>query len=188
MSRWLSLGAVLALILPVGFGGCAVIPQLDPERGQVADSLAYFHRLSIAPPEVQRREYADASVAYEVSPNERTRLRLTLMLLLPGTPWHDDARASQLLGAMESAAGEQASPRRDLLFLLEKVVLTRRDDQRKCEQRLESVREERRKVEQKVDSLREECKKAEVLQQKLDELRDIDRDLRSKRPARRTKP
>jgi hypothetical protein len=179
---------VVVLVVLFGLGGCATVPKVDPERNQVIDSLAYFHRISTAPADIQRKEYADANVAFELSPDEKTRLRLALMLMVPGTPWRDDARASLLLGAMEVPAGDQVSTRRDLVFLLEKAIQSRRDDQRKCDQRLESAREERRKIEQKAEAVREECKRADVLQQKLDELRDIDRDLRNKRPVRRTKP
>lgn len=171
-----------------GLGGCALLPALDRERSQATELLAYFHRLSIATPDIQRKEYADANVAYQLSPDDRTRTRLALVFLLPSTPWRDDVRAAQLLGETEHSANDRGSPRQDLIFLLEQITLTRRDDQRKCEQRMESIREERRKAEQKADSAREECKRAEVLQQKLDELRDIDRELRNRRPSQRTRP
>lgn len=180
--------SLATLLIVVGLCGCAAVPQPDPERSQVMDSLAYFHRISTAPPDVQRREYADANVAHELSADNETRLRLALLLLLPGTPWRDDARASQLLGALDLPVTGQTSPRRDMAFLLDRLIQTRRDDVRKCEQRLEAVRDERRKAEQRMESVRDECKRADVLQQKLDELRDIDRDLRNKRPSRRTRP
>jgi chromosome segregation ATPase len=110
------------------------------------------------------------------------------MLLLPGVPWRDDTRVAQLLSGIEYPDSRPSTSRRNLVILLERLVQARRDDHRKCEQRLDGLRDERRKLEQKLDSTREECKRADMLQQKLDELRDIDRDLRSKRPSRRTKP
>lgn len=182
---WQSRAALLAIVV---LSGCAVAPQVAPERNHVTESLAYFHRMSTAPLDAQRKEFADANVAYEQSADNETRLRLVFLLMLPGTPWRDDARASQLLGAIDWPIEEKTSPRRDLIFLLERLLQTRRDDLRKCDQRLEALRDERRKVEQRMEGLREECRRADALQQKLDELRDIDRDLRTKRPTRRTRP
>jgi hypothetical protein len=175
-------------MLVLGLAGCAVTPERRPERSQVEDLLAYYHRVSAAPLDVQRKEFLDATAILDRTPSDDSRLRLALALMLPGVPWRDDSRVVQLLGAIEVPSGEQASPRRDLAVLLEKMVQVRRDDHKRCEQKMEALRDDRRKVEQKLDSTREECKKADLLQQKLDELRDIDRDLRSKRPSRQTKP
>jgi hypothetical protein len=176
---------VLVLVV-LGLTGCAWLPGRDSEVAQVDGLLAYYHRLNTQPQEHQRREFTDASAAYDRTPDDQNRLRLVMTLLLPGAPWRDDTRAMQLLGAIENAAPDKASPRRDFVQFVEKMVQVRREEQRKSD----ALREERRKAEllqQKLDSAREECHKADALQQKLDELRDIDRDLR-KRPGRRSKP
>lgn len=178
--------------LPVLLGGCALVPEQISERiserSQVEDLLAYYHRLSLATLDVQRKEHMDAIAANERAPDDGTRIRLALTLVLPGVPWRDDARVTQLLGAVDTTARDKPSPRHDFVVLIEKMVQLRREEQKKCDQKVEALREERRKLEQRLEVAREEAKKAEVLQQKLDELRDIDRDLRSKRPSRRTKP
>jgi hypothetical protein len=181
----------LALLLGLPLQGCISLPSI-PERNvehtQVEELLAYFHRLSSAPMDVQRKEHFEAISANERAGDEITRIRLAMTYMLPGVTWRDDARVIQLLGASDTGTADRTSPRRDLSVLLERMAHLRREDSRKCEQKQEALREERRKVEQKLDGAREECKRADVLQQKLDELRDIDRDLRDKRPAKRTRP
>jgi hypothetical protein len=183
--------AIVALALLSGLTGCAtmVLPQRDAGRTPVEDLLAYYHRISVATPEMQRREFTEATTAQERAPDNGTRLRLALTLMLPGAPWRDDARAAQLLAAVELPEKDaNVAAQRDFVVLLEKMLQGRREEQKKCEQKLDALRDDRRKLEQRYESAREECKRADLLQQKLDELRDIDRDLRSKRPSRRTKP
>jgi hypothetical protein len=186
MKYWSSLAFVLGLQLSLG--GCAVVPEQFSEPTQVENLLAYYHRISSATFDVQRREHLDAIAANDRAPDDGTRLRLAMTLMLPGVPWRDDARVAQLLGAVDAASGDQSSPRHDFIVLIEKMLQLRREDQKKCDQKVDGLREDKRRLEQRLDGAREDCKKAEVLQQKLDELRDIDRDLRSKRPSRRTRP
>lgn len=182
--------ATLSAVFTLFLGGCAIVgPQMvRVEQAGADELLSYYHRMSSATLEVQKREFAEVGAAHDRAPDNDTRLQLSLMLLLPGVPWRDDVRAAQLLSGINYSDSLVSSSRRDLVVLLENLVQARRDDHRKCEQRLDGLRDERRKLEQKLDNTREECKRADMLQQKLDELRDIDRDLRSKRPSRRTKP
>jgi hypothetical protein len=190
MRIWFALFLTFGLQLLLG--GCALVPeQLSErvsERSQVEGLLAYYHRLSTATLEVQRKEHLDAIAANERVPDDGTRIRLALTLMLPGVPWRDDARVAQLLGAVDATARDRPSPRHDFVVLIEKMLQLRREEQKRCDQKVDALREDRRKLEQRLEGAREECKKAEVLQQKLDELRDIDRDLRNTRPSRRTKP
>jgi hypothetical protein len=185
-----SIAFVVCTLIFVELGGCTLVPERATDLTQVEVLLAYYHRLGSQSPDVQRREFVEATAAYEKAPDDATRSRLVLTLMIPGASWRDDARVSQLLSAMEVAPSEQPSARRDFVYLLERMVHLRREEQRKCEQKAEALRDEKRKVEalqQKLDGSREECRKAEVLQQKLDELRDIDRDAR-KRSSRRGTP
>jgi hypothetical protein len=183
---------VVALGLQLSLNGCALVPDKVLERvsepRQVENLLAFYHRLSTATLDAQRKEHLDAVAANDHAPDDGTKLRLALTLLLPGVPWRDDARVAQLLGTVDTATGDQASSRHDFVALLEKMLQLRREEQKRCDQKTDALREDKRKLEQRLEASREECKKAEVLQQKLDELRDIDRDLRSKRPSGRTKP
>jgi hypothetical protein len=185
---------LLALVvgLQLSIVGCAVVSERitgrNSDRNQVESLLAYYHRLNVSTLDVQRAEHLEAIAANDRAPDDATRLRLALTLLLPGTPWRDDTRAGQLLGAVDVSTSSSSSPRHDFVVLIEKMLQLRREEQRKCDQKVDALRDERRRLEQRLDGAREECKKAEVLQQKLDELRDIDRDMRGKRPLRRAKP
>jgi hypothetical protein len=169
-------------------GGCALLPDRRIEQLQVDELLAQYQRVSTASLELQRKEFAEAAAANERTSDDGTRLRLAMILLIPDAPWRDDARVGQLLGSIDAAKSNNASPRRNFVAFLEGMLQLRRDERRKCEQRVDAIREDRRKVEMNLVNAREECKRADALQQKLDELRDIDRDLRSKRPSRRSKP
>lgn len=179
---------VVAIAASLLLGGCALLPGWRAEQLQVNDLLGQYQRISRASPELQRQEYAAASVAYERAPDDASRLRLVMMLLIPDAPWRDDARVGQLLDSVSTTTGSYDSPKRNFVAFLDGMLQLRRDERRRCDQRLDALREDRRKVEQNLVSAREECKRADALQQKLDELRDIDRDLRSKRPSRRTTP
>jgi hypothetical protein len=186
MRNWFALAFVF--VIHLSLSGCALVPERIPERSQVETLLAFYHRLSVATLDVQRKEHLDAVAANDRAPDDWTRVRLALTLMVPGVPWRDDARVIQLLGSADTSTTDQSSPRHDLIVLLEKMVQLRREDQKRCDQKVDTLRDDRRKLEQRLEGAREECKKSEVLQQKLDELRDIDRDLRSKRPSRRTRP
>lgn len=190
--------AAMCLAATLATAGCALVPDLpSTEPAQVSDMLAFYHRLNLMTPAQQRSEFDLARAAHDKLPNDANRLRLALVLVLPKAPWRDDARASQLLGAMDAVPEERASPRRDLVLLIDGLVSERlrllREEQRKVEmlqQQTEAFREELRKIEvlqQKLDALREEYRKSDVLQQKLEGLREIDRDQR-KRPPRRSTP
>jgi hypothetical protein len=183
--------SVLCTMIVIGLAGCALVPERNAELGQVEEQLAYFHRLSGQTQEVQRREFNESTVAFEKTPDDSNRLRLVMTLILPGVPWRDDSRALNLLGTMKMPPSEQASPNRDLARLLERLVgeriQLRREEQRKCEVQKTDEHRKAELLQQKLDGMRDECRKADVLQQKLDELRDIDRNLR-KRPLRRNAP
>jgi hypothetical protein len=144
----------------IGMSGCTSSPWGSSEAREVAELLDYHERLSGMAPDEQRREYTATQSAFERQAADLQRLRLVLVLTLPRVPWRDDARALQLLGALEAASAERASPRRDLALLIQKLVGERQRQ------------------------LRDEHKKVEDLQQKLDALRAIDRETRQKPPHR----
>ena len=185
---------LIAGLCAVNLQGCSTIPTVAPEpvtagtdvSTTVEGLLAYYRRFTQATTEIQRKDHAEALTAYERAPEDvDARIRLAMTLMNVGVPWRDDVRAQQLLAGV---GPEVATGKADLIYVLDRILSARRDDQKKCEQRLETVREEKRKAEQRIDGLRDECKKADQLQQKLDELRDIDRELRNNKPTRRTRP
>ena len=170
MKRLRALPALVAVVL---MAGCAGSPTaLDPAH-EIAAALANHERLAALKMEEQRREFNAARAAYERAPNDTTRLDLALAMLLPRVPWRDDARAQSLLGDIEAAPDGQHSARYDLAQLLLRLLSERQRAQR----------DEQRKVEQLVIQLREERRKVEDMQQKIDSLRAIDREMGQQRKA-----
>lgn len=128
--------------------GCATTPKPPDEAQEIADMLLHYDYLATLKAEEQRRELIAAQLLHERAPNDTTRLSLALVLLLPHAPWHDDIRAQVLLGNIKPH-----SARHGLAQILLKLITECQREQR----------EERRKVEE--------------IQQKLDALRAIDKDL-----------
>jgi hypothetical protein len=149
-----------ALAVALLLGGCAATPWAPGEAQEVAELLDFHERIVALPAEEQRREYQAAQAAFDRQPGDLQRLRLALLLTLARAPFRDDARALQLLAAMEPLPPGQASPRHDLAVLIQRLVAERQRQ------------------------LREEHRKVEDLQQKLDGLRAIDRETRQRPPRR----
>lgn len=147
-------------------------PPTDPwtaERREVMELLAGFQRAGSLPADELRREYAAAGQAYARERSEDARLRLAMLLALPGTAFHDDARLLALLEAAASRTAPPESPRRQLVTLL-----TRHAGERA---RLAALA-------QRAEALhREEQTRAGELRKKLDALLKIDRDMRNRRRA-----
>ncbi|MBZ0144500.1 MAG: hypothetical protein K8F56_13055 [Rhodocyclaceae bacterium] len=119
--------------------------------------LAYYQDLQAMPQEELRREYQNASQAFARERSELARLRLALLLCVPGTNWSDDARLLALLDGADSRKAPSVSPRRHLVVLLQKLVAERQREQ----------------------------KRAEELQHKLDAMLAIERGLRERQPRKK---
>lgn len=152
---------LLAALLLVG---CAGSPFRPDEAHEVAGLLADYRRAAALPGDEQRREVAAAQAAYDKAPSDATRLALALAMLLPQVPARDDARLQSLLGTIAAGTGGLASARYDLAQTL-----------------LTLVAERQRRQEQLAHQLREERRRGEEMQQKIESLRAIDRDIRSRR-------
>jgi hypothetical protein len=128
--------AILGLCL---VGGCA---QMSARMGesdvshQLAYLIGYVQGVAAMRPDAQRRELNDANQIYAKDHDVNARLRLALLLTLPGTPYTDDARAASLLeplvgpGADASAAG----PMRQFAAWLYAQIGERTREQRKSAQ------------------------------------------------------
>lgn len=169
-----------------GLAACTTIPGVQPfgrvataESSDVAELLERYERLVGQPVEEQRKEFAAAQAAFDQAATEASRLRLALALSLPQAPWRDDARVVSLLA--EPNVEPNPGLRRRVAQLLYRLTVER--------QRL--VREEQKRVEngQQADQkrleamLHDERRKSDELQQKLEALREIDRN--SIKPPRR---
>lgn len=164
--NFLSAFAFVALI-----EGCAGIPAPLDEAHEVAAMLAGYEQAAMLKTDAQRREFMAAQAAFERAPTDATRLRLALTMMLPKAPWRDDARLQLLLGGVETAASGQRSARYDFAQLLLRLAVERQRVQR----------DEQRKADLLSAQLREERLKTEEIQQKLESLRSIDRELHKRR-------
>lgn len=155
------------------------------EADEVVALLAYYQRVSALAAEDLRREYNAVNLAFNKDKSESQRLKLALLLSVPQAPYSDDKRLLSLLEAAPSRNAPADSPQRELLTLLQKLTAERvrqvnqtKDEQKRADSQ---TRDEQKRVEQQ---LKDEQKRADELQQKLDALLAIDRDLRHRAPQR----
>jgi hypothetical protein len=156
---------IAALLAASALAGCGTPLFRPDEAHEVAGLLANYRSAGALPAEDQRRELAAAQAAYDKAQNDSTRLALALAMLLPqSAAARDETRLQSLLGAVSAGTGGRASARYDLAQTL-----------------LALLQREQRKQDQLAHQLREERKRGEEMQQKIDSLRAIDRDIRSRR-------
>lgn len=108
---------------------------------QVATLVNDVHGVSRLPPEEQREEVLAAQVSYAERPSDYGRIRLALLLSLPGTPLHDERRALALLEPFKEA-GEKG-PLQQFGALLHRQLAERMRDRRQAlqlKEQLEALR------------------------------------------------
>lgn len=152
--------------------GSSAPPAADiwgPERAEVMALLAYHQRLTTMSAEEARRENVAATQAFARERSEQNRLRLAMVLSVPGTSFHDDGRSAALLDTSTSRSAAADSPRRQLVTLLSRHVADRA--------RLASA------ATRAEAQVKDEQKRVEDLQRKLDALLKIDREMRNRRRA-----
>ncbi len=135
--------AVAVLVLSA-IAGCAQLSANLAERDetrQVSDLVGYVQGVAAMRPDAQRRELNDASQAYARDQGLYPRLRLALLLSLPGTAFVDDTRAAGLLEPLAGpAAGASASaPLRQFGAWLYAQLGERAREQRKTAQLKEQI-------------------------------------------------
>ncbi|OGA21580.1 MAG: hypothetical protein A3I01_06385 [Betaproteobacteria bacterium RIFCSPLOWO2_02_FULL_65_24] len=107
------------------------------EARLVIELIGYAHRVATLPVEEQRRELTAANQEYMREPTGRSRMRLALILALPGTFINDDGRAASLLEPLAASAG--ASPLRQFAWLLHGQVSERAREQKRVAQLKEQI-------------------------------------------------
>jgi hypothetical protein len=182
--QWPAVAAILITLLagcarlPAGSAPAASETHFGDESREVAVLLDYHRRVTDMAAADQLREYQVSLAGFERHPGEFQRLRLALLLSLPRVPWHDDARALQLVDAVVAApVVERVSPRRDLALVLQKFLsecLAQAEELRKADEAGQKLRAQ---LADRQRQVRDEQRKAEELEQKLNALRDIDRRL-----------
>ena len=134
MNRFATAILVLCLV-----GGCADMSAKlggNEESLQVAYLIGYVQGVAAMRPEAQRRELNDANQTYARDHDVNSRVRLALLLSLPGTPYADEARATSLLEPVAGAGADAsaAGPMRQFAAWLYAQIGERTREQRKSAQ------------------------------------------------------
>lgn len=131
---------VVTVMLLAGCSGVPVSFLGNDEPRQVADLIAYGLRTATFDPEAQRRELKDAIQAYDANRGDYARVRLALLLALPGTSIADDVRAAALLEPLAGETpGKDPGALRQFAKLLHAQVGGRQREQRKAVQLKEQI-------------------------------------------------
>ncbi len=167
--------------------------EIAKDNLEVVELLGYFQRVSTLPQDELRKEYNAVGATFQRDKSEAQRLRLALLLMVPGASFRDDAKLASLLETAVPRAGDASSPQRQLAWTLQKLNNERmrqvRDEQKRLElmpredaKRVEELNTQNKKLE---GQLADEKRRSDELQKKLDALLTIERDLRSRSPQRR---
>jgi hypothetical protein len=174
--RWPGILGVLvalagcAIAGPTGLGGADTRFNGFCRCADTADLLAYQQRVRGLSGDELAAEYASASQALARQKTDVNRLRLALLLSLPGAAFRDDGRAASLADEVASRKGGNEGGLRSLAALVAASAAERRQQEERSQ-----------KLAQK---LQEEEKRADALQQKLDGLKAIEKNLLNREPAK----
>jgi hypothetical protein len=137
--------ALVSLVFGLALAGCAnLFPHSlveSDESRQVIELIGYAQRVAALQPEEQRRELNTAGQIFSRDPGTYGRVRLALLLSLPGTAFNDDARAASLLEppAGAGSAPLPAGPMQQFAGLLYAHVSERLREQRRTAQLKEQL-------------------------------------------------
>jgi hypothetical protein len=139
----LALSACNHLRLPVSENGAEPRPVVDKdqvEAREVAALVGYASKVAGSGTDEQRRELAAAVQNFSRDRGVPARLRLALLLSLPGTGFADDARALTLLEPLANAGvGSSATPLRQFASLMYLQLGERVREQRRSAQLKEQL-------------------------------------------------
>jgi hypothetical protein len=177
---------------PTGWGLGSSLSRADwqAEIEEVQGLLAYFQKMAGTSAEDLKKEFAAVNLIFNRDKTESARMKLVLLMSLPGGAYRDDARLSSLLEGAASRASPPDSPRHQFLVLLARLNSERMRQVSAAERdgvkRLEAqVKDEQRRAEdeqKRADDLQKRAdeaqKRADDVQQKLDKLLAIEREMR----------
>ena len=168
----------LPLLCGLCLGACA---QMEPRAAPVngawnghpaaseahgadgAEVLAYFQRIKGLSVDGLTVEHAVAAQALAKRRSDVNRLKLALLLIQPRTPFKDEGRAAALASEVANNKAADAPEMKNLALLLAAIA----NEQRQQEERLQQLAQKQK----------DEEKRADALQQKLDALKSIEKDL-----------
>lgn len=156
------IGAAMAGTLILA--GCANLPGASPPPGgapvpresrdsresrQVLDLIAYAQKVASLQAEEQQRELNASSQMFSKDRGAYGRVRLALLLSLPGTAFNDDAKAVGLLEPLAWAETGASSPLQQFAGLLHVQIAERLREQRRATQlkeQLDALKDVERKI------------------------------------------
>jgi hypothetical protein len=111
------------------------------ESRQVVELIAYTQRIAALPAEEQQRELNASAQMLSKDRSAYGRVRLALLLALPGTAFNDDTRAAGLLEPVAGAAASdsQPGPMQQFAGLLHAQISERLREQRRTAQLKEQL-------------------------------------------------
>lgn len=176
-------------------GGWAGVSSLSHEerRAEAEDVqalIAYFQKISGMSADDLRKEFAGVNLVFNRDKNEDARMKLVLLMSLPGGTFRDDGRLASLLEGSASRAAPRDSPRQQFLILLSRLnserlrqVGSERESAKKLDAQLKEEQrradEEQKRADELQKRVEEAQKRADEAQQKLDKLLAIEREMRT---------
>lgn len=159
---------IAALSCAAALAACATSLRENYESRQVTELVGYTQKVAAMRAEDQRRELNASNQMFSKDRGGYGRLRLALLLALPGTPFNDDTRAASLLEPLANDA--ESSPIQQFAGLLYAQISERLREQRRLKEQLEAVKAIERNAAQ--------------LKEQLDAMRAIERKLMERELAR----
>ena len=131
----------MSVPFPTGNSSAAVQAREAEEARAVVDLVAYVQRVAAMRADEQRRELNVSAQMFSKDQGAQGRVRLALLLALPGTVFNDDIRAAGLLEPLaESAAIEvPRGPLQQFAGLLYVQISERTREQRRSAQLREQL-------------------------------------------------
>lgn len=151
---------VIAIACSAFLAGCAGWPGYgalggtsptrdERESQQVLELIAYVQKVSSLAPDEQQRELNASNQTPSKQRGTYWRVKLALLLSLPGTGFNDDAKAAGLLEPLAFAEGAASSPMQQLALLLYTQISERVREQRRATQlkeQLDALKDVERKI------------------------------------------
>ncbi len=139
----ISVLAGCAAFSTLGAPGASVVPSAreNRESRQVIELIAYTQRVAALQAEEQQRELNASTQLLSKDRGAYGRVRLALLLALPGTAFNDDTRAAGLLDSLAGAGASESppGPMQQFAGLLHAQISERLREQRRTAQLKEQL-------------------------------------------------
>jgi len=162
---------ITAFFCASALAACAVSIRENHESRQVTELIGYTQKVAALRAEEQRRELNASNQIFSKDRRAYSRVRLALLLALPGTTFSDDTRAASLL---EPLAGDsEPGPMQEFAGLLYAQISERLREQRRSAQ-----------LKEQLEAMKAIERNAAQLKEQLDAMRAIERKILERELAR----